>query len=58
MQDQLKKMNLDELKKQDFKVNGHAPKTTSFTGTALGISFTTCPLNRKLSVRLPLSLKM
>ncbi|WP_273235445.1 hypothetical protein [Ileibacterium valens] len=34
--DQLKKMNLDELKKQDFKVNGHAPKTTSFTGTALG----------------------
>ncbi len=32
----LKSMSLDELKKQDFKVNGKAPKTETFTGNALG----------------------
>lgn len=31
----LKAMTVDELKKQDFKTNGMAPRTSAYTGTAL-----------------------
>ncbi|MCF0261069.1 MAG: hypothetical protein HUJ54_14510 [Erysipelotrichaceae bacterium] len=34
--DKLKSMSLDELKKQDFRQNGMAPKTTSIEGEAKG----------------------
>lgn len=59
--DKLKNMKLSELKKQDFSVDGKAPKTTSFSGDAYGYQLyylgpdqeVTCPITFEFSNIVP-----
>lgn len=59
--DELKKMSLEELKKQDFSEKGNAPKTVSVTGEALGYQLyylgpdqeVSCPITFEFSDIIP-----